>query len=197
MYRVPGKFDQAECNGRGRKPIVVISGPPGSGKTTYSKRLAQDLNLPYHSAGQIFREIASSKGLRLDEMSRLAEKDPSIDLLIDETTMKRATRCGGVIEGHLTAWVLKDIADVSIFLNAPLDVRLGRISGREKNDVIEETISREESQYHRYLKFYGIDVNIYSGFDMVIDTSKASIEEVYRTIRVFVESVLKRKGWKV
>ncbi|MEB3756494.1 MAG: AAA family ATPase [Desulfurococcales archaeon] len=190
---MPGRVTEDEDKRRSRNPVIVISGPPGSGKTTYAKRLSLDLSLPYHSAGQIFREIAKSKDMSLIELSHVAEKNSSIDVLIDKTTLEKALDEGGVIEGHLSAFVLAELADLSIYINAPLDIRIKRITERETRDfldILRETLAREESQYMRFMAFYGIDTNILEKFDIVINTEKLDINTVYSIIKKAVENTL-------
>ena len=174
--------------------VIAISGPPGSGKTTYATRLAKEFNLRYYSAGRIFRELAESKGMSLRELSKLAEEDPRIDLEIDKRTLEEALRGNVVIEGHLVAWVVKDIADVKIYVTAPLTERVRRIASREGRDlaeVLEETLIREYSQARRFYQYYGIDVRDLSIYDLVIDTSKLSVEETYALLRAFIRSALR------
>ncbi|MEM4018475.1 MAG: AAA family ATPase, partial [Sulfolobales archaeon] len=90
--------------------VVAISGKPGSGKTTLAKNIARELNLRYVSMGQIFRDIATKRMISLEELSRIAEEDPSIDYLIDSTAIEEAKKGCVVLDGHLTGWILKDIA---------------------------------------------------------------------------------------
>ncbi len=175
--------------------IIAISGPAGSGKTTYAKILARKLGLRYFSAGSIFREIASKKGLSLEELSKIAEKDPSIDLEIDRKTLEEASKGNVIVEGHLVAWVVKDIADVKIYVKAPLIERVKRIASRENrpiNEVLEETVSRENSQRKRFYEYYGIDIRDLSIFDLVIDTTKLNIDDVVELIEQFVKKILSR-----
>ncbi len=176
------------------KPVIAVSGPPGSGKTTYARRLAGDLGLRYHSAGMIFRELARERGLSLEELSLLAERDPSIDLEIDRRTLHLGLQGGVVIDGHLVAWILKDVADVRIYITAPLKVRVSRIASRENRDyleVLKETLRREWSNKKRFLDYYGIDITDTRLFDLVIDTSKLSIDEAYSVIKGFIKLILR------
>ena len=62
---------------------IAISGPAGSGKTTYAKRLAKELGLRYVSAGRLFRKMAKERDLSLVEFGKIAEKDFDIDREID------------------------------------------------------------------------------------------------------------------
>lgn len=89
--------------GRGR--VVVVSGPPGSGKTTYARHIAERLGLEMVSAGSIFRRIARERGISVVELNLIAERDPSIDMLIDKMMLERARKGNVVLEGHLTAEV--------------------------------------------------------------------------------------------
>lgn len=181
-------------------PTIAVSGPPGSGKTTYAKRLASDLGLEYYSAGRIFRELAHEKGMSLEELNRLAAEDPRIDMEIDARTLKIGCKGGVVVEGHLVAWVLGSVADVRVYVTAPLDVRVRRIATREKRDpedVYRETVFREYLQWRRFLDYYGIDANSLHIFNLVIDTGYLSIEEAYSIIKAYVCSSLRGRGYRL
>lgn len=64
---------------------IIFIGPPGSGKGTYSTRIAPILKIPHISTGDIFREEAK-KGTPLGkEVSGYMSRG---DLVPDETTIK-------------------------------------------------------------------------------------------------------------
>ncbi|BEP17509.1 AAA family ATPase [Pyrofollis japonicus] len=187
----------SRCDNK-KNPTIAFSGPPGGGKTTYARRLANELGLSYYSAGSIFRSYAEEKGLSLEELNRLAEKDPSIDYEIDTRTYMLGCKGNVVLEGHLVAWIVSSVADVKIYVTAPLEIRVERIAkreGRDFNDVLRETVAREYMHRHRFLKLYGIDIANLQIFDLVIDTGYLGLEEAYSIIKSFVCEVLRRKGY--
>ena len=179
-----------------RRPTIAVSGPPGSGKTTYARRLAEDLGLEFYSAGMLFRELARRKGVSLLELNELAARDPTIDVEIDRMTRELGEKGGVVIEGHLVAWILRDIADVKVYVTAPLEVRVSRIAARDGISVEEaarETLRREMLHRKRFIEYYGVDIEDLSIFDLVVDTSKAGVDEIYEVIKTFVVNVLRSK----
>ena len=64
--------------------IITISGAPGSGKTTVARLLAKKLGYRHYSIGDLRGEIALRKGITIDELNKLGEKDPSSDREVDE-----------------------------------------------------------------------------------------------------------------
>lgn len=129
----------------------------------------------------MFREIAKKMGLSLVELNELASRDPKIDLAIDMTMREEALKGDVVVEAHLGGWVLHDVADLNVYLNAPLEVRIKRIAIRDKmyeNKALRETLKREELQWQRFKKYYGFDITDLSVFDLVINTAKFKPEEI-------------------
>lgn len=172
--------------------VVAVSGKPGSGKTTLAKNLARELNLRYVSMGQIFRGLAKARMLSLEELSRVAEEDPNIDHLIDSTALEEARKGCVVIDGHITAWILRDVAHVKILTYAPLRVRAERLARRDGKTVdgaLHEIRVREDSEVKRYKKYYGIDINDLDVFDVVLNTSLLGEEEVTRVATEIVKTL--------
>ncbi|MEM3654149.1 MAG: nucleoside monophosphate kinase, partial [Candidatus Bathyarchaeia archaeon] len=115
-----------------KKPIVItISGPHGTGKTTYAKRIAEAFNLKHVSAGELFRKIAQEKNISVEKLSEIAIKSQEIDNLIDERTKKEAEIGNVVIDGQLAGWMALKNADLKIFLTAPKEKRFERIAKRD------------------------------------------------------------------
>jgi cytidylate kinase len=62
---------------------IAISGPPGSGKTTVSEIVSERMGYRLVLVGQIFREMASERGVDLETFGRFAEEDETIDRELD------------------------------------------------------------------------------------------------------------------
>jgi len=160
--------------------IVTVSGPHGSGKSTYAAKLAGSLSLRHVSAGILFRKLADEKKVSLEKFQEMAAADPSIDRLVDERTMLEAERGDVVLDGQLAGWVLKEVSDLRILLTAPLVVRLERIAARDRISLEEarrQTLHREGVQAERYRKHYGFSVDDWSIYHLILDTSFGSIED--------------------
>jgi CMP/dCMP kinase len=165
--------------------IITVSGPHGTGKSTYAARLAEALRIRHLSAGALFRRIAKEKTMSLEQLGEMALEDPSIDKLVDERTKAEAEKGNVVVDGQLAGWILKDRSDLRIYLTAPEPVRLERIAKRDKVTLQEarvQTERRESVQRERYSRHYGFQVDDRSVYHLVLDTSLGSIEDTAKVL---------------
>ncbi len=164
---------------------ITISGPPGSGTTTVAKILSSKLGLKLISAGEIFRQLARHRGMTVEEFGKYAEANPDIDTLIDKTQKEMAEKEeNAIVEGRLSGWMIKE-AELKIWLFAKPEIRYERIAKREGKDlsvVRQETRQREEVEKSRYSKFYGIDINDWSIYDLVINSGSFDAESIAEII---------------
>src|SRR2546428_14145653 len=115
--------------------ILVIGGPPGSGKTTVAERWAAARSYVLVSAGTKFRAMAKERGMSLEAFGRAAEKDPMVDRALDAAILAEIRKydaaggnvvVDGRIQGHLLSkergpW-LKALVDTALDLR-PEQVR--------------------------------------------------------------------------
>ena len=141
---------------------ITVSGPPGSGTTTLARSIAEKHGFELICAGEMFRDLAQEKGLSIAEFGEIAEKDVSIDALIDVRQKEAArTRDNIVVEGRLSGWMVED-ADLRIWLDAPIACRAKRIAARDGMDEYtarDLTLRREESERTRYRNYYRIEID--------------------------------------
>ncbi len=170
--------------------LIAISGLHGTGKSTFAQYLATQFRLNYISAGKAFREMARRKSYSIIEYSKLASIDVRIDFEIDNMMREKAEKGNAILEGQLAAWMVVEEANMKILLIAPVDVRIKRIAKRDGlslDEARKKTLEREDSEKNRYLKYYGINLNDVSIYDLIFDTSLLNEE---RTMKILKDMVI-------
>lgn len=171
--------------------IITISGLAGSGTTTASKILSEKMNVPYISAGDIFRQMAAEKNMDILEFSKFAEENEDIDIEIDKRQAEIAKEKENlIVEGRLSAHFVD--ADLKIWFIAPLDTRTQRISQRENKPyetVKEEIITRSKSEAKRYHEIHDIDIENMEVYDMIINTGNFDPESIASIILKVIEVI--------
>jgi cytidylate kinase len=177
-----------------RRPVLTISGPHGTGKTTYAKTIAKKFDLKHISAGGLFRKIATNRELNILDLTYRAEEDKSIDLLIDETSRHEAEKGDVVMDGQLSAWMAGEYASLKIYLTAKPEVRIKRIADRDGLTILEAEkimVERERSEKTRYMKLYKIDIDDLSIYDMIVDTGLLPLDELTVMFKNVVGDIIK------
>jgi len=164
--------------------IITIGGLAGSGTTTTAEVLSKKIDIPFISAGSIFRDMAKEKGMSLIEFSKFAEDNTAIDIELDKRQSEIAKNSEDlIVEGRLSAYFVE--ADLRVWLLAPLDIRAKRISKRESKSlevVIEETNIREDSEALRYLDIHNIDIKNFDIYDLVLNTNRFNPDSIAEII---------------
>ena len=165
--------------------IITIGGLAGTGTTTLAEVLSEKLDVPYISAGFIFREMAAERGMSVLEFSEFAEGNDDIDKEIDKRQAEKAKSAENlIVEGRLSAFFV-DNADLRICLMTPFDVRSKRIAQREDKSVEiakEEIITREKSEALRYKEIHNIDISNMEIYDLIVNTDSFDPESISEII---------------
>lgn len=164
--------------------IITISGMPGSGKTSVAKLLSERLGLPFYSIGGLRAKMAEKRGLTIDELNVLGERDQTTDTSVDDYQRELGKKSDNfIIEGRLSWYFIPQ--SFKIFLDCNLEEAAKRIfmarqlTGERPDEPLyasaAETLSgleaRIASDKRRYASLYGVDYQDPAHYDLVIDTS--------------------------
>ena len=161
--------------------LIALAGPPGSGKSTAGRRVAERLGLEYRSAGELFRAEAARRSMDLAEFSRYAEAHDEVDRTLDEA-MVAVARPGRLLDGRLVGAMCRrrGIPALYVIVTARPEVRYERLAHRDHRTREESerlTLAREASERERYRRLYGIDLDAERP-DLTIDSSAITAEAV-------------------
>lgn len=136
------------------------------------------------------RQMAAERGMTILEFSRSAEDRASIDREIDARTTQLAEESDDFVMDARLGWHFIP-ASFKVFLEVTPDVAAERIyaaqRGSEKENISLENTRRAielrtESERTRYLKYYDLDYADHSHYDLVVDTSDLTVDEVVQEI---------------
>ncbi|MEK6945686.1 MAG: (d)CMP kinase [Nanoarchaeota archaeon] len=175
--------------------IVTISGKQGAGKTSVGKGLAKKLSYRFISIGDLRGEIATEKGLTIDELNKIGEKEDWVHKEADKKTIEIGkARDNFIIEGWIAYYFIPN--SKKIFLDVSENVGAERIFKDQRKDekhcktleemrkLLDHRMNETDSQFKKYYKINFLDK---SQYDLMIDTTNLSIEEVVNKILKFLK----------
>ena len=170
--------------------IITMTGKPCSGKSVVIAYLIEKYGFEKFSAGQIFRRIATERGLDVLELNRV--NDTSVDKLVDDEVTKIGQRDidKNIIFDSRTAWHFIP-KSFKVFLDVEEDEQITRLLNSGRTDE-KTNLTREEArcalnerwtlENDRYKVLYNFDNRNLENYDLVIDTSNMTIEEAAEKI---------------
>jgi len=177
--------------------IITISGTPGAGKDTIGKLVAKKLGLKFYCMGDMRRKMAADRGMTIEQLNKLGEKEDWTDKEADNYQAKLGqTEDNFVAVGRTSFHFIPK--SKKIFLDVTLEEGARRIindksSARdvEKYKDIKEAMQklkeRKESDNKRYMKYYNLNIFDKKHYDLVIDTTNKKPEEVVDLIVNFAK----------
>ena len=187
--------------------VITVSRKPGNQGDYIAKKAAHILG--YHYVDKTFIEaVLSQYGLvEFDEAYNSipsfwekfdAQKEERREMMVSMLNrVMRAVACHGnvVILGRSGFFLFEGYTDVlNVHIQAPLAFRIEQIMQRDKvtRDKAEAIVKHGDEVRATFVKsFYGIDWNITTAFDLLIDTSKIPSE---MAVRWLVEAARELEG---
>ncbi len=165
---------------------ITLTGDLGSGKSAVSKILCEKTGFEYVSTGRIQRQLAQEMGIDTLEMNRRADIDPSIDERIDGIFVSLGSDARGYVVDSRMAWFFLP-KSFKVYLQTDVAVAAQRIihdptrdseQYMSQEEAVQKILARKASENARFLLKYDADCTNLDNFDIVIDTTKRTREDV-------------------
>ena len=186
---------------------ITLSGELGSGKSTVANYLISKMPFKIVSAGLLFRQLAAKHGMSAKEFNEFIENDPKYDHYVDDTMAELGRTDEKIIFDSRMAWHFVP-SSFKIYLYVDVDTATDRIfndvgrvseSYSDKATARQEIIDRRKSELLRYQNFYHCNLDDYNNYDLIVDTSHASRDEVnelvFNSFKAFEEGKEYTRIW--
>lgn len=195
--------------------LITISGTPGSGKSTVAKLLVEKLHAQRIYAGQIMRDMAQQRGLTLEQFTSYAQKHPEVDLEVDqrvaqEVRSQKQSQHTLIVEGRTQSYFFPHSFKIFITVDPHEGARRiwqdlqNKTISKERNEgkitslkALEKSIGqREEKDAQRYKAIYNFDYRDRAHYDLILDSTNRTPEQIVKEIKNAVKLALKLKRSK-
>lgn len=168
---------------------ITITGSLGGGKTSVCKEL-EKYGLKFITAGGLFREIATERGVSVLELNELAKSDRSIDDMIDNRTAKIGREEDNILFDSRLAWhFAPDSFKVFLMTDSYEAARRvfegGSRTAEEYVDInaaMTGLKQRADLERARFMELYNIDYYDRNNYDLIIESTYAAPDEIAKEI---------------
>ncbi len=179
--------------------IITLGGLPGSGKSTLKNLLADHLGLKSYSMGDMRGEMAKAHNLTIDQLNDIGLNNDWTDKQVDKFQQRLGeSQDNFIIDGALSWYFIPHSR--KIYLTVDPDVAAARIFVDRHNNPnrtdepeyidVEDTkktlAARAAHNDARYKKWYGVSYLDMNNYDLVLDTTSLTTEEVLNKVLAFV-----------
>ncbi len=178
---------------------ISLAGDLGSGKSTVADILIRELGAEYYSTGAIVRSIAAKRGMTVVELNLYMETHPEIDIEIDDGLKALSDLDKTMVIDSRMAWHFTK-GTFKVYLSTDPETSALRIMHANRTgehaatleQTVAETRARRESEKKRYMTQYGVDIKDLTNYDLIVDTTVATPDEVASAIIVSMNDWLER-----
>lgn len=174
-----------------KKNIISIAGDLASGKGTVSEILIKELNYGIYRNGEYARKLARDMGLDITSFNSYLAEHPEIDLQIEKSASEYAQDHDNfIIDARLGWYAVPE--SFKVYLRVDIDVAAQRAFNDAKRKSTESFATVEEQkadmqkryklENERYWKLYQVRKDDMSNYDLVIDTTNLTPDEIANTI---------------
>lgn len=174
-----------------KKHIISLAGDLAAGKGTVSDILIRELNYGIYRNGEYARKLARDMKLDITSFNAFLAEHPEIDLQIEKSAAEYAREHDNfIIDARLGWYAVPE--SYKVYLKVDIDVAAQRAfndpnrKSTENFDTVEEQkadmIRRFKMENERYWKLYHVHKEDMSNYDLVIDTTKLTPEEIANQI---------------
>lgn len=174
-----------------KKHIISIGGELASGKGAVSEVLMQKLNYTVYRNGDYVRSLAKQMGMDITAFNIYIKDHPEIDKQIEFNASEYAkTHENFIIDARLGWYAVPE--SFKVYLKVDINEAAKRAFEDSKRKSTESFATVEEQkadmqkryqlENERYYKVYGVKKEDESNYDLVIDTTKMTPEQVAEKI---------------
>lgn len=171
---------------------ITMAGKLGSGKSTVARLLNEKHGFEIYSTGKIQRELARQFGVSTLEMNQMMSKDTKYDHMIDDevTRISVDRKDDRLLFDSRMAWhfarntfkVFFTIDPQIAALRVMKDPRGAEETYTGVDDAREKLILRSLVENERFKQIYGTDNLSYANYDLVVDTSYETPDNICKLI---------------
>lgn len=184
--------------------LISITGKLGSGKSTVCNLLKDRYGFEIYSTGAFQREVARSMGITTLELNKRLREDPSLDYVIDDKVKQLSIEKAEekLIFDSRMAWHFA-VKSFKIFLTIEPCEAARRVMKNQRGceefyadeqEACDKLIERSQVEQARFMQIYGVDYYDFNNYDLIVDTTARTPEEIIDIIMNAYENYVENEA---